>query len=152
MPIYQRLTDRQFSPSAVTLNDLIHIVVTGDTSQSPEGSSFKVTLQDVFNSNSGSTNAAVIVSGTGVNSSVRKNVGNIALGNNSGALGGLSNSVTTNYSMVVGGQQNIINSGTHSFIGGGSGNTISARYSTIGGGYCNKTCGSYSVIVGGKCN
>ena len=47
MPIYQRLTDRTFNPSAVTLNDLIHIVVTGDTSQSPEGSSYKTTIGDV---------------------------------------------------------------------------------------------------------
>jgi hypothetical protein len=53
MPIYQRLTDRAFSPSAVTLNDLIHIVITGDTSQSPEGSSYKVTLGDVSQAFSG---------------------------------------------------------------------------------------------------
>jgi hypothetical protein len=47
MAIYQRLTDRVFNPSAITLNDLIHIVVTGDTSQSPEGSSYKTTIGDV---------------------------------------------------------------------------------------------------------
>ena len=39
MPVYQRLTDRQ-PASGVTLNDIIHIVITGDTSQSPEGSSY----------------------------------------------------------------------------------------------------------------
>jgi hypothetical protein len=48
MPIYNRLTDRTFAPS-VSLDDLIHIVITGDTSQSPEGSSYKTTLQDVAN-------------------------------------------------------------------------------------------------------
>lgn len=48
MPNYQRLTDRALA-TGVTVNDLIHIVITGDTSQNPAGSSYKATLQQVSN-------------------------------------------------------------------------------------------------------
>jgi len=40
------LTDQTLA-SGVTLTDLIHIVITGDTSQNPAGSSFKATVQQV---------------------------------------------------------------------------------------------------------
>lgn len=43
------LTDRTFA-TGVTLNDLIHIVITGDTSQNPAGSSYKASIQQVFDS------------------------------------------------------------------------------------------------------
>jgi hypothetical protein len=43
------LTDQTFA-TGVTLNDLIHVVITGDTSQNPAGSSFKSTIQQVFDS------------------------------------------------------------------------------------------------------
>lgn len=42
-----KLTDR-IQYSAANLTDLIHIVVTGDTSQNPAGSSYKVTLEQVI--------------------------------------------------------------------------------------------------------
>ena len=42
----QRLTDRQLA-SGVTLTDLVHIVITGDTSQSSSGSSYKATIQQI---------------------------------------------------------------------------------------------------------
>ena len=42
------LTDRTLA-TGVTVNDLIHIVVTGDTSQNPAGSSFKATLGQFVN-------------------------------------------------------------------------------------------------------
>jgi len=42
----QKLTDRQLA-SGVTLTDLVHIVITGDTSQSSEGSSYKATIQQI---------------------------------------------------------------------------------------------------------
>jgi len=42
----QRLTDRQLT-SGVTLTDLVHIVITGDTSQSSAGSSYKATIQQI---------------------------------------------------------------------------------------------------------
>lgn len=45
----QKLTDRTLA-SGASLNDLIHIVITGDTSQSPDGSSYKTTLADAFRS------------------------------------------------------------------------------------------------------
>ena len=40
------LTD-QILATGVSLNDLIHIVITGDTSQNPAGSSYKATIQQV---------------------------------------------------------------------------------------------------------
>jgi hypothetical protein len=43
------LTDQIFA-TGVTLNNLIHVVITGDTSQNPAGSSFKATIQQVFDS------------------------------------------------------------------------------------------------------
>ena len=43
----QRLTDRQFI-SGVTLTDLLHFVVTGDTSQSAAGSSYKGNVEQLF--------------------------------------------------------------------------------------------------------
>ena len=42
----QKLTDRQLA-SGVTLTDLVHIVITGDTSQSSVGSSYKATIQQI---------------------------------------------------------------------------------------------------------
>jgi len=50
--IYQRLTDRTLS-TGVTTNDLIHIVITGDTSQDPDGSSYKASINQLFDSISG---------------------------------------------------------------------------------------------------
>jgi hypothetical protein len=44
----QRLTDRLIA-SSIGLNDLIHIVNTGDTSQNPYGSSYKGTVQQLAN-------------------------------------------------------------------------------------------------------
>ena len=41
------LTDRTLAPN-VTTNDLIHIVITGDTSQNPAGSSYKATMGQVI--------------------------------------------------------------------------------------------------------
>jgi hypothetical protein len=42
----QKLTDRDLA-SGVTLTDLVHIVITGDTSQSSAGSSYKATIQQI---------------------------------------------------------------------------------------------------------
>ena len=46
MPTYNRLTDRS-KVSAVTINDIFHVVVTGDTSQSPAGSSYYAPISDL---------------------------------------------------------------------------------------------------------
>ena len=43
MPNYQRLTDRVLAPT-ISVNDIVHIVITGDTSQNPAGSSYKASL------------------------------------------------------------------------------------------------------------
>ena len=48
------LTD-QAQVSGVSLTDFIHVVVTGDTSQNPAGSSFKATIQQVASAISGTT-------------------------------------------------------------------------------------------------
>jgi len=50
--IYQRLTERTLA-TGVTKDDLIHIVITGDTSQDPDGSSYKAKISQVFDSISG---------------------------------------------------------------------------------------------------
>jgi hypothetical protein len=42
-----KLTDRSFA-TGVTTNDLIHIVITGDTTQSPQGSSFKASVGQII--------------------------------------------------------------------------------------------------------
>ena len=42
-----RLTDRTFA-TGITKQDLIHIVITGDTSQSPEGSSYKAPIGQIL--------------------------------------------------------------------------------------------------------
>jgi hypothetical protein len=59
------LTSRTLA-TGVTLNDLIHIVITGDTSQSPDGSSYKATIGQVALVLSGSsgTNGSSGTSGT----------------------------------------------------------------------------------------
>jgi hypothetical protein len=43
-----RLTERNFT-TGVSINDLIHIVNTGDTTQSPQGSSYKASFEQVLN-------------------------------------------------------------------------------------------------------
>ena len=47
MAVYQRLTERVLA-SGVTTDDLIHIVITGDTTQDPDGSSYKAKISQVF--------------------------------------------------------------------------------------------------------
>ena len=50
----QRLTDKTLTNS-VSLDDLIHIVKTGDTTQNPAGSSYKATVSSVVATLSAST-------------------------------------------------------------------------------------------------
>ena len=61
------LTSRTLATGA-SLNDLIHIVITGDTSQSPSGSSYKATLSQLQPLFSGSTDT-FLTGGTYDNSS-----------------------------------------------------------------------------------
>ena len=69
------LTSRTLA-TGVTLDDLIHIVITGDTSQSPAGSSYKATLGQIIDLFSGGTDVYV-TGGTYSN-------GNLTLTNNTG--------------------------------------------------------------------
>ena len=55
----QRLTDRLIA-SGISLNDLIHIVNTGDTTQNPYGSSFKGTVQQLATAIGGSSGLLVL--------------------------------------------------------------------------------------------
>ncbi len=78
------LTDRTLA-SGVTFNDLIHIVITGDTSQNPAGSSYKATIQQVTN-----LVQSVIITGGTYDSST----GTITFTNNSGGTFSVSGFVT----------------------------------------------------------
>jgi len=78
-----RLTDRVLA-SGISATDLIHIVITGDTSQSPEGSSYKAEIgqiQTFFGQQ-------LIITGTGITSSIRRDSGNSASGNFSSSIPG----------------------------------------------------------------
>ena len=94
MPIYNRLTDRTLA-TGVTLNDLIHIVITGDTTQSPEGSSFKATVQQLANVITGSTG-----SGTSGSSGTSGANGTSGSSGTSGANGTSGSSGTSGTSPV----------------------------------------------------
>jgi len=50
----QRLTDKTLA-SSVSLNDIVHIVKTGDTSQNPAGSSYKATVSQIVSTYSGTS-------------------------------------------------------------------------------------------------
>lgn len=70
------LTDRTFA-TGVTLDDLIHIVITGDTSQNPAGSSFKATIGQV----------AIALSGTSGTSGTSGSSGSNGTSGTSGSSG-----------------------------------------------------------------
>lgn len=59
----EKLTDRTLA-TGVTLNDLFHIVITGDTTQSSDGSSYKATIQQLATAISGGTSGTNGTSGT----------------------------------------------------------------------------------------
>jgi hypothetical protein len=106
------------------------------------------------------------ITGTGINSTIRKNVGNTAKGDYGASLGGSGNTASGNYSFVGGGGGNTASgtysiigggtsntsSGNYSFVGGGGSNTASNYFSTIGGGGFHTSSGFYSTVGGGRCN
>lgn len=55
----QRLTDRVLA-TGLTGDDLIHVVITGDTSQSPVGSSYKATISQLLPILSGASNSYTV--------------------------------------------------------------------------------------------
>ena len=146
----QRLTDRIITNS-VGLNDLIHIVKTGDTSQNPAGSSYATTIGNIVASSSGSTvsgltfnnltydltlsldNGVNFIPNLGILASDIKvtggtynpSLGEITFVNNSGGTFIVSG-ITSNFLSLSGGTV----TGTTYFSNGLSANTISAT--TIG--------------------
>ena len=128
------LTDQTLA-SGVTLQDLIHIVITGDTSQgNPAGSSYKATIEQVL---SGFTGTTLYEVGAGTDSTQRVGTSNDSSGNYSVVSGGFNNTVFGNTSGIVSGTNNLSN-GSGSIIGGGRGNTISNDYTSVLGG-CGNT-------------
>ena len=105
------LTDRQLA-SGVTVNDLIHIVITGDTSQNPAGSSYKATIQQVASALTGVTGT----SGSSGSSGISGTSGS------SGSSGSSGISGTGLYLPLSGGTV----TGTTYFGSGLSANTFSA--------------------------
>jgi hypothetical protein len=81
-----KLTTRTLA-SGVTVNDLLHIVITGDTSQDPAGSSYKASIQQVFDAITGYCISDLYVSNIHSCSPLRINPldeGNVYFGSTSG--------------------------------------------------------------------
>jgi hypothetical protein len=105
--------------------------------------------------------SGIIITGTGVNSTIRCGVSNAASSCFSAALAGSGNTSSACFSTIVGGQNNSA-SGSTSFIGGGCNNSVIAFQSTIVGGNRNTICNfttylnNYEIIPnfigGGSCN
>ena len=149
----QRLTDRIITNS-VGLNDLIHIVKTGDTSQNPAGSSYATTIGNIVASSSGSTVSGLTFSnltydltlsldnGVTFNSNLsilasdikvtggtyNPSLGEITFVNNSGGTFVVSG-ITSNFLSLSGGTV----TGTTNFTNGLSANTISATTLFVNG-------------------
>jgi hypothetical protein len=81
------LTD-QIQATGVSLTDLIHIVITGNTSQNPAGSSFKASIQQVAQAISGGTNGTSGTSGVNGSSGSNGTNGTSGTSGTSGSSGG----------------------------------------------------------------
>lgn len=96
MPVYNRLTDRS-QVSAVTVDDIFHVVVTGDTSQSPQGSSYFAPisfLQPILSGASG-THGTSGTSGTSGSSGSSGSSGTSGSNGTSGSSGSSGSSGTS---------------------------------------------------------
>ena len=81
-----KLTTRTLA-SGVTVNDLLHIVITGDTSQDPAGSSYKASIKQIFDAITGYCISDLYVSNIHSCSPLRINPldeGNVYFGSTSG--------------------------------------------------------------------
>lgn len=132
------LTDRTFA-TGVTLNDLIHIVITGDTSQNPDGSSFKASIQQVFDSYTD----VFVTGGTYNNATGKATFTNNTGGtfNVSGFYTGVSLSYGSFYSVL---DQPIGSAGTTY--------TMSAETQSIASGVVLSNGGRYTLSNGGVYN
>ena len=109
----QRLTDRQLM-SGVTLTDLLHFVITGDTSQNPAGSSYKGNVEQLFDAFSAytCTNPLIVDVVNACNTGITIN-GNVTIN---------GSATTINTEVIQSKDNNIVlnYSGTHlTAIGGG---------------------------------
>lgn len=102
------LTSRTLA-TGVTSTDLIHIVITGDTSQSPDGSSYKATIGQVLDLFSASTNTYV-TGGTYDN-----NTGTATFTNNQGSEFDVTGFYTGGTDIYVTGGNYDNNTGTATF-------------------------------------
>jgi hypothetical protein len=176
-----KLTDRD---SIVQLQQdfLVHVVDTNDTTQSPDGSSFKATVGQfvelskdyiisatlsgddlVFTGTGSAFNGTIDLSSLGSGSIFEKGGGTFSiqpiLGNNSALCdlstvsGGYGNTSSACGSTIGGGAYNS-SYGCFSTISGGAYNTLTEKFNFVGGG-CgnyNSVSSNYSSVVGGKCN
>jgi hypothetical protein len=92
----QKLTQRSLA-TGVTLTDLIHIVITGDTTDDPAGSSYKATVGQMMDTISAST---IMVIGVGTGSTERCSNSNSACGDYSTVSGGFNNASNGGYSTI----------------------------------------------------
>lgn len=124
------LTDRTLT-SGVTRDNLVHIVITGDTSQNPAGSSYKATLGQIIDLYTGSTDVFV-TGGTYSN-------GTLILTNNTGGTINISGFYTGGTDVFVTGGTYDNNTGTATFTNN-TGGTFNVTGFYTGG---TKTLGSF---------
>jgi len=146
------LTDRSLA-TGVTLQDLIHIVITGDTSQGNfAGSSYKATIQQVSDALLPVfTGTSIYEVGSGTDSTQRIGVGADASGDYSLVGGGTGNTASGNYSFVGGGSGNTANFILSNVVGG-VGNTASCYHASVLSGIYNRSIGFGSTVSGGYKN
>ena len=143
------LTDRTLA-TGVTLQDLIHIVITGDVSQgNPAGSSYKATIQQVSDVILSGSTDYYVTGGTysGTTLVLDRQNGNITItGFTSGQtqLYEVGSGTDSTQRINVGANA----SGSYSVVSGGENNLASCDYSTVSGGRCN-TSSCYNATVSG---
>ena len=168
-----QLTDGYYSGSSINTTDRIVVKVRA-TNTSNQSHSITLVTEGTQHYSYGITPfsdnidlpSVLYITGTGINSTIRKDVGNTAKGDYGASLGGSGNTASGNYSFVGGGGGNTASgtysiigggtsntsSGNYSFVGGGGSNTSSNYFSTIGGGGFHTSSGFYSTVGGGRCN
>ena len=150
-----KLTTRTLA-TGVTTDDLIHIVITGDTSQDPDGSSYKASIKQVFDAITGYCISDLYVSNIHSCSPLNINPldeGNVYFGSQSGVTIDLLNSGCTLVKGNVSIQSDSLDLGTiiaQSNTSGVKGNvTLFSHTGLTGGGFYNtNTLGRSTFRVG----